>query len=76
MCDVMANDPYVLFIGNLNCTQCYKEMLLAGNKEIEKYAIPDESRSEYEKLRTEFEQKYPNEVKQFKKIRPTDCTIS
>ena len=65
-----ADHPYILYIRDLNMTQCYKEMLLADNKQIVKL-MPDE----YKELRKDFEEKHPDMVTDMKKIQPSDCTI-
>ena len=65
--------PYLKFVQHLNMTPCYKEMLLAGNKQIEMYL--GENRKEYFALRKDFVSKYPEVTKTFEKIEPTDCTI-
>ena len=67
------NHPYIQYIQGLNMTACYKEMLLAGVPEIEKY-VP--SPVVYHQLRIDFAAKYPKAIAEFKKIKPSDCVIS
>jgi hypothetical protein len=60
--------PYILYVAQLNMTSDFKQMLLAGNKEIEKY-VPD--REHYRELRRDFLKNYP----EFEHHQLSDCIL-
>jgi hypothetical protein len=67
-----AQHPYMQYIAMLNMTQCYKQMLLAGNPQIEQFIQDPEH---YAMLKKDFYDKYPLLEAEFKKIQPSDCVI-
>ncbi len=65
--------PYMQYMANANMTECYKEMLLAGDEKIIKF-LPD--KEHYNELRKSFVEDYPKVAKEFEKIKPSDCVIA
>jgi hypothetical protein len=61
----IANHPYVQYMLKLDVPEREKAFLLAGSKELE-LLVPDVE--EYRKLRSDFEQKFPELVEQCKHI--------
>jgi hypothetical protein len=70
------NHPYLAFIRSLNCTECYKHLLLQEHPTIEQICIADKDKLEFFKLKTDFYEKFPKMKDVFKNMsEPSDCTI-